>query len=231
MAFSFSPKIVTNGLVLYLDAGNSKSYPGTGLTWSDLSRSGNNGTLTPGASGLTFNSSNGGSLVFDGVDDFISIPDINITTQISVEAWVYANSVGAYNSMVAQYSANNPSTSSWILETFGSSAYFFIANGSNLASGNVVFDTLRWTHYVGTYDGVTVRIFKNGTVSPTTGTSAAINNSSLNINIGALYSSGGVQGGDGRWNGRIAATKIYNRALSASEVLQNYNATKSRFGL
>ena len=222
------PSIVTNGLVLNLDAANIKSYPGSGTTWTDLSGNRNNGTLT---NGPTFSRNGGGSIVFDGTDDYTSVPDINITTQISVEAWVYANSVGAYNSMVAQYSTSNPSTSSWILETVGSSAYFFIANGSNLASGNVVFDTLRWTHYVGTYDGGTVRIFKNGTASPTTGTSAAMNNSSLNINIGALYSSGGVQGGDGRWNGRIAATKIYNRALSASEVLQNYNALKSRFNL
>ena len=68
MAFSYSPKIVTDGLVLYLDAANNRSYPGSGTTWTDLSRGGNNGTLT---NGPTFNGANGGSIVFDGTNDFI----------------------------------------------------------------------------------------------------------------------------------------------------------------
>ena len=77
MAFSFSPRIVTDGLVLYLDAANQRSYPGSGTTWSDISRGGNNGTLV---NGPTFDPGNGGSIVFDGVDDYVSIPDINFTT-------------------------------------------------------------------------------------------------------------------------------------------------------
>ena len=67
MALSHSPSIVTNGLVLCLDAANSKSYPGSGTTWTDLSGRGNNGTLV---NGVGYNSGNLGSLVFDGVDDY-----------------------------------------------------------------------------------------------------------------------------------------------------------------
>ena len=68
MAFNFSPKIVTNGLVLALDAANTKSYPGSGTVWSDLTPNGNNGALT---NGPTFNSANGGSIVFDGTNDYL----------------------------------------------------------------------------------------------------------------------------------------------------------------
>ena len=229
MSFNYSPKIVTDGLVLCLDAANIRSYSTTGTTWTDLTKNGWNGTLvnSPG-----FNSSNLGSISFDGTNDYVRVSDITtITTQITVEAWVFANSIGSYNSMVAQYRTGNPATSSWILETFGSNAYFFIANGASLASGSISFETGSWKHFVGTYNGSTVKLYKDSILSPTTGTIAAMNNSSLNINIGALYSSGGAEGSDGLWNGRISQVKIYNRALTDSEVLQNYNANKSRFGL
>lgn len=86
MAFNFSPKIVTNGLVLYLDAANTRSYAGSGTVWNDLSRSGNNGTLV---NGPTFNSGNGGSIVFDGTNDFVSVSDnstINGTSQ-TISVW------------------------------------------------------------------------------------------------------------------------------------------------
>jgi hypothetical protein len=89
MAFNYSPKIVTDGLVLYLDAANPKSYPGTGTAWNDISRGGNNGTLV---NGPTFDSTNGGSIVFDGVNDYginntPNLPTGNITATIC--AWVY----------------------------------------------------------------------------------------------------------------------------------------------
>ena len=85
----FFPSIVTNGLVLCLDAGNQLSYPGTGTTWNDLSRNGNDGTLT---NGPVFNS--GGSMVFDGVNDYIAISDSLQQLQFStgaftLSAWIY----------------------------------------------------------------------------------------------------------------------------------------------
>lgn len=69
MAFSFSPRAVTNGLILSLDAANTRSYPGSGTVWTDLSRSGINGTLT---NGPTFNTANGGNIVLDGTDDYVN---------------------------------------------------------------------------------------------------------------------------------------------------------------
>ena len=87
MAFNYSPKIVTDGLVLYLDAANSKSYVSGSTTWNDISRSGINGTLV---NGPTFTGSNGGSIVFDGVNDYVSLNN-NTTTQFSnTDPWSFS---------------------------------------------------------------------------------------------------------------------------------------------
>ena len=98
MALSHSPRIVTNGLVLALDAANIKSYPGSGTTWTDLSGIGNNGTLT---NGPTYSSANGGSLVFNGTDNYVSLPanSINTNADLTLNYWVKTplpGSGGAY---------------------------------------------------------------------------------------------------------------------------------------
>ena len=92
MAFNYSPKISTDGLVLCLDAANTKSYPGSGTVWSDLSRGGNNGTLT---NGPTFNSGNGGSIVFDGVNDYVDcgVSNISLPINITLISWIYQSTI------------------------------------------------------------------------------------------------------------------------------------------
>ena len=93
MATLYSPKIVTDGLVLCLDAGNNKSYPSSGTAWNDLSGNNNNGTLT---NGPTFTGSFGGSIVFDGTNDYVDLGNISQlkpTTQITVSAWVYRSTM------------------------------------------------------------------------------------------------------------------------------------------
>jgi hypothetical protein len=222
------PAIITNGLVLNLDAGFTPSYPTTGTTWYDVSSGGNNGALT---NGPTFSSANGGSIVFDGVDDYARVSDINTASEISIEGWVYANSVGSFNAIASQFKADTFAESSWVLETVGSDIRLYITNNSLLSFASTSFSTLVWTYIVGTFNGTTIKIYKNSVLGDITGTIAGLNDSNLNINIGALYSQNGSEGGTGLWNGKIANVKIYNRALSADEVLQNYNATKSRFGL
>jgi len=84
MGLSHSPRIVTNGLVLCLDAGNRQSYPGSGTTWTDLSGNGKNGTLT---NGPTYTSANVGAIVFDGVDDYVSCSASNILNNFSYDIW------------------------------------------------------------------------------------------------------------------------------------------------
>jgi len=83
-----SPRIITDGLVLCLDAGNPKSYPGSGTTWTDLSGNGNNGTLT---NGPTYNSGNLGSLVFDGVNDYVNLGDLDLPAPFTLSIWFKGN--------------------------------------------------------------------------------------------------------------------------------------------
>ena len=89
MSVIWGPEIVKSGLVLYLDAGNQNSYPGTGTTWTDISRNNNNGTLT---NGPTFNSENGGSIVFDGTNDYVSTA-LTSTNSFTWNVWYKTNTV------------------------------------------------------------------------------------------------------------------------------------------
>jgi hypothetical protein len=221
--------ITTNGLVLNLDAANTASYNGSGTTWVDISGSEFDGTLI---NGPTYsNSGTSSSISFDGTDDYARVSDINTASEISIEGWVYANSVGSFNVIASQFKADTLAESSWVLETVGSDIRLYITNNSLLSFASTSFSTLVWTYIVGTFNGTTIKIYKNSVLGDITGTIAGLNDSNLNINIGALYSQNGSEGGTGLWNGKIANVKIYNRALSQAEVLNNYNATKSRFGL
>lgn len=92
MAFHYSPKIVTEGLVFYVDAANPKSFVNGNTTWNDLSRSGNNGTLT---NGPTFDSSNGGSISFDGLNDYVDTSTINFGQVYTLNFWVKLNDLAS----------------------------------------------------------------------------------------------------------------------------------------
>ena len=88
MAFNYSPKVVTDGLVLYLDAANPNSYASGSTSWNDISRGGNNGTLF---NGPTFNAGNGGSILFDGIDDFIQCTGSLTVTSATFVSWIKRN--------------------------------------------------------------------------------------------------------------------------------------------
>lgn len=222
------PDIVTSGLTLNLDAGNPYSYnpDNTGsTTWVDTTYTTTGGTLINGTS------YSDGTMVFDGTNDYAKVSDINITSEISIEGWVYANSVGSFNAIASQFQADTLTESSWVLETVGSDIRLYITNNSSLSFASTSFSTLVWTHIVGTFNGTTIKIYKNSVLGDVTGTIAGLNNSNLNINIGALYSQNGNEGGTGLWNGKISNVKIYNRALSQDEITQNFNALRGRYGI
>jgi hypothetical protein len=217
--------IVTNGLILYLDAANSLSYVSGSTTWRDLSSSGNNGTLT---NGPTFNSANGGSIVFDGTNDYISIilPSPISVSSFTYNVWFNADIVtDAYRTIIdfnndnflmaiipsGQLSLWNPvfslgfapSASTWYniqVSHNNSSPYYTYINGN----------------LVGTYSD-----------SMTTAYTVC----SIGVGAGFITGSCGTRGPDEFFDGKISIASIYNRGLSASEVLQNYNSTKARFGL
>jgi hypothetical protein len=232
MAFQFSPKIVTDGLVLYLDAGNTKSYPGTGVTWSGLSKSNNNGTLILSP---TFDSSNGGSIVFNGSNQYIDCGNTNLginagSTQITLETWVYPTSFISFRGLISRVGGTSP-FGGWMIYMTSSSKFGFAVNISGVwttMDGPLSpLSTNNWYHVCGTYNGTTMNLYINGLLASTTNSSGTIQYTGSLSNLGIGYNGAGSS----FFPGRIAIAKIYSKSLSSQEVLQNYNATKSRFGL
>jgi hypothetical protein len=220
--------IVTDGLVLNLDAGFTPSYPRSGTTWSDVSLSGNNGTLT---NGPTFNSDNGGSIVFDGSNDYVIVSNLTSYNgnQGTLCSWVYPNS-GNNNDYVIALGEVGQTGKSRAIGTY-SNRWWLVGYGSSNEDWLTNFTTTanQWAYVTYTWDNTTnIGISVNGVFDSTT-------RSGLNPVAGTQLRVGAPAwtnlGTYGFWNGRIPVAQVYNRALSADEILQNYNAQKGRFGL
>lgn len=231
MTTSYSPLIVTDGLVMYLDAANSKSYPGAGTTWTDISRNGNNGILT---NGPTFNSANLGSIVFDGVDDYVDVGN-NASLSLSamtIAAWVKpSTNVSNYRGIIMDESVGG---SPWNYRLFlnqgnGVVIYDMIGSGYGSVSSTYSVADNNWHYICGVRTVVngTLNLYIDGVLN-TTGTDSS-NRSTLGNRVWIGRSP--YNGGSYPFIGDIPITQIYNRALSATEILQNYNATKTRYGL
>jgi hypothetical protein len=232
MAFNYSPKTITDGLVLYLDAANTRSYPGNGTVWSDLSRSGINGTLT---NGPTFNSGNGGSIVFDGTNDIIPLntsTSFGSPSNLTIGIWVKYTNFTVSNLGRTLFRASNLS------ENVGFSiyqatdspynrvkCYVNLAAGLNVLNSTSQLNTNQWYFVTITYNSSVLNLYINGLLDASSPGSGGIVWPSLarTPQFGESFGS--------YFAGNIASTQVYNRALSATEILQNYNATKTRFGL
>ena len=214
-------QIVTNGLVLALDAADRNSYVSGSTTWGDMSGNGNNGSLV---SGPTFSSANGGSIVFNGSNQFINCGN-NSSVQITVgtiSAWVRTTSPGAsFRSIIAKQLAWGLFIADNILVTYDWGTGTTRTTGINIADGTWKYTALTFTQTVGTPSNNAI-VYLNGTSVLTT--TVQHNNHGVNLQIAEANASQNL-------NGNIAITQIYNRVLSASEVAQNYNAQRARFGL
>jgi len=230
MGFNFAQKIVTSGLVLYLDAANNKSYPGSGTTWTDLSQYGNNATL---ANGPTYSTSNAGILSFDGIDDtFTTAAFKTVTTGSNVnndttnEIWYKWNGVNQAKviSLVGNISSagylgliiNNGSGGSGNIVTVIYGGQYYSAIDTGTSSASLVSGI--WTQLVVTKTTSICKFYQNGVFLGSTIRSQS------NYTTTSPYLSSTFAGG-------LGCCKFYNRALSDTEILQNYNATKGRFGL
>jgi hypothetical protein len=218
--------IVTSGLVLYLDAANYLSYTSGSTTWNDLSGNNNSGSLV---NGPTFSSTNAGSIVFDGTNDYVSIPNstsLNFSTlnQLSINIWFYTTNNTADQFLIYR---NSTSATGWVLETSGQGIIMQIGNGTTLytASSNTQSYLGTIVNVQVTLDGSTLKIYRNSIQVNSTSFTGTIYNTTAPILLGFGTSQPRYL------NGNIYQTSIYNRALSADEVLQNYNAIKGRFGL
>lgn len=221
--------LVMDGLVLHLDAANKNSYPGSGTTWTDLSGKSNNATLV---NGPTFDSGKGGNIVFDGSNDYASVANttlLSTLTGISVETWIKFDALSARQIIAEKHTspsegwwlAGQSNKLIWILVTNTSEKYIDMTNNTTLSTGTIY-------HIVGTYNGSdgTLKVYVNGSDDGGTvaGSGTGFVNSSNTMYIGAR-----LNWGPGYSDENIYTFSVYNRALSAQEVLQNYNATKSRF--
>lgn len=233
MGISAGPDIITDGLVLELDAGDRNSYPGTGTTWRDLSGNSNNGTLI---NGPTFNTGSLGNIVFDGVDDYTSF-SINptLTNQVTFELWIRPDSsnVTGGGGSVASYVFGREGnyrlilgtggTFSWICATTNNSWY---STGTAIGSANTY--NLQWIQVDCVYDSTKLLLYVNSNLI-VTGSAISGNISTSNPSAFQFMQASGGNITYGK--GNLSNFKTYNRALSAAEVSQNYTAMKTRFGL
>ena len=229
----FGPSIITDGLVFAVDAANPSSYPGSGTIWKDQTVNQNNGTLT---NGPTFDSGNGGSIVFDGSNDYVdcgNIDDIKNASQVSISIWTYIDDI-SFRILLGQNlisGTDHLQLYYWSANTL----YIWIKSGNvgtvSYVNTSSIVNINQWYNFTLVFDGTLTNndraklylnggndIITNRGTMPTTFT-----NSSESFLIG--------RGLNGYFDGRMSNTQIYNRALSATEVLHNYDALKGRFNL
>ena len=228
-----APPIVTNGLVLSLDAGNSKSYPGSGTAWSDLSGNRNTGTLANFGSQTIYNSNGGGNIVFDGTNDYVDfgiLSSINNLTTFTVDFWFKTNNAATEQFFIS--TTNAAGTKGWHVEMFNNKVLLQVYPLTYYRQSNTILSSNVWYHVSVTYlSSTNVLIYINGAVTSTTDTGGStFTFTASDYNTLFSYYAPGV-GSKLPFNGNLAGLKLYNRALSASEITQNYNALKSRFNL
>jgi len=224
------PNIIEDGLVLSLDAGKHMSYPGSGTTWTDLSGNSNNGTLT---NGPTFNSGNGGSIVFDGSNDHVAtgiqLDPIayglfaDATSTWSASSWFFPDTANAAEGAITAKGGGIGAAATYVVYESGTVLRVRLRGGTILDITASLAS--RWNEVVITWDGTTARAYLNGNFVNTIVVGAAVKQT-INFTISSANNGTAIF-----YKGNVADTKVYNRALSGTEVLQNFNAVKGRFNL
>ena len=225
MAFNYSPKIVTNGLVLYLDAANQSSYVSGSTAWNDLTRNGNNGTLT---NGPTFSSANSGIIVLDGVDDFINgvnNSQVDLTGSMTVECWFrLTNTRADWVRVFGKGDSTNRTFGLWYNQTNSTFLYQRYGTTNMNAQYDATVSLNTWYHMVGTSSGSSHVLYLNSVQRATSnmGTTFYSSTDPYKVGYGNIHT---------YHVGNVSNCRLYNRALTATEVQQNYNTLKGRFGL
>lgn len=219
-----SAPMVTQGLVLYLDAAKYASYPGTGSTWSDLSGSGYNGTLN---NSPTFSTDNGGYFTFNGSNTYVDLTgttglNIATTSNISISAWLYPTLSTGWRGIVTKNRSTSTHAGMWLnglIPVFGS------ATNGNLEATSNPLTVNTWNNVVITQTASTNRkVYLNNSLVATAATAGA-SSGTESVRIGM---STGVSE---YFGGRIAQVLYYNKTLTDAEIVQNFYAFKERFGL
>lgn len=244
MSLGHGASVVRNGLVLHLDAANAKSYPGSGTVWKDVSKERHTATLVNGIS------HDGTNFTFDGISDYVDVgndPSYNATGSITIELVFNRTSVGSgfyqvvasntrdccgvYDGFQIQISNSTVNPAPIVCNLWNSNNY----NGVNwdssftqLSISNSVGVNV-WYHFCFTYDlfSSSFKLYKNGILanSSTKANALSTNQASYNLMVGKSPSH------NANFTGYIPETRIYNRALSADEIKQNFNALRGRYGI
>ncbi|WP_158860402.1 beta strand repeat-containing protein [Lunatibacter salilacus] len=226
--------LVTLGLIMHLDAGNTASYSGTGTTWTDLSGNGNHGTLI---NGVTYNSANSGSLVFDGINDyFVTNSNLNLSDTDKLTVQIILKTATTGTEMIMEHSVNwNSNNAFGVLQNSNKIQFTDHNQGYNVRNSVATINDNKWHLLSATTDrslnatNQTV-IYIDGAApnSEIVPTLASDNNGNLASHKLYISSRAGL---NYFFNGTIAQVFIYNRVLTALEIQQNYNAVKSKYGL
>jgi hypothetical protein len=220
----FGRGIVRDGLVLDLDAGIPASYSGSGTTWNDLSGNSNTGTLT---NGPTYSSANNGSIIFDGSDDYVALTGSTTVSQATFSVWLRRN--GSQNSSAGILFSRSASASGFNFFPGTNNLGYHWNNAVSTYSYNsgLTVPDNAWSMCVLSITSTTATFYLCQSSGITTATSTQAHASAI---IDALTL--GYDGFSTRYfKGDIAQASIYNRALSAAEISQNFNALRNRFGL
>jgi hypothetical protein len=232
MSIVSGPKIIEDGLVLYLDTANQKSYPGTGITWNDLSGNVNNGTLV---NGVDYSGNNLGFFTFDGVNDYITVShntNINLVNTFTLEAWVKYTTTS--NTVLIEKSNNNTHYQFQVFSNTqgspgiaGQLVFMLQPNSNNWVVSGIVTNNGSWHHVVGTYERTlsTAKIYINGILRNTN--SSILNGPTSNTQPLLIGSRSGNVG----FGGSVSNIKIYNKVLTAEEIKTNFEATRGRYGI
>ena len=241
MALIHSPKIITDDLILYVDAANPKSYSGSGTTWKDLSGNGHHATLV---NGPTYTTDDQGAIVFDGVNDYVNVSDTSVlpsgTNLFTYSVWIYIDTVsgnfGGTKKGAVLFSGNTVGTVEILLSTATNTAgppvtlaMSRYGGGNNGACAvTVSMNTSAWYNLTIVKDGSSSQVIYQDGVQIGTGNHS---NSFQGGYASVIAAAPSQSSYSGHLDGRIGIVFMYNTALSSSQVLQNYNTLRGRFRL
>lgn len=222
MSYYNGPKISTNGLVLYLDAANAKSYISGSLTWYDLSGNNNHATIY---NSPAYSAASGGYFTFDGANTYM-----NMSSSLSLTTATPTFIVGCTNATGTVF-AKGRYGSYWNYGLLNTTATTFYARNNNADVASPSFSSVSgWNVYSAAWTGTTINYYKNGVFGGSNATNySPQNTNSLFLTIGCAQNS--TPSNVEFYNGSLAFLMVYNRTLSSDEIIQNYHATKGRFGL
>ena len=236
MGLAHSPSIVTDGLVLCVDAANTKSYPGSGTTWTDISGKGHNGTLI---NGPTFNSDNMGGIVFDGSNDAVTLSansDFDFGTgNFTIDGFANYNSGNFRTLVCSEHYYASGYNGNWIIRVTNTNSLAFASydgqSNEEYSEFSITNTSNKWFYFAFVREGTgsnECKFYFNGVLVGSMTVSKSLSNAgNEGLRIGQ-----DLDGPNNNFLGKISNVKIYKgKGLTATEVLQNYNANKGRFGL